>query len=257
VALYNQLTIIFVYFIVFLHISCNAVQDGSERKTAMGGINHQPCGAYLRNSTRLSRQLSLAFAHLELANVALEDVIIAELDGENANLGTVETNLARSLAELDGMSTVVSDLRCQMETNSFKDLPSLRRVDLDAVGISLAKDKRVELDKWNLVCAVMRCHGFYGMLDVFNARIVELKVLTDILLHHVSALGQFATRVKVVSTLEQNRPGNIRPEFAALYTAWSDFHSIFLASSLVSTELWYAWNGFGSLASGVVSVKAA
>lgn len=52
----------------------------------MGGKNHQPCSGYLALSTKLSRSLSLANAELELANVALEDLILAELDGNTGSL---------------------------------------------------------------------------------------------------------------------------------------------------------------------------
>ncbi|MFN3692742.1 MAG: hypothetical protein ACK4SL_01415 [Candidatus Paceibacteria bacterium] len=48
----------------------------------MGGKNHQPRGRYLQNSTLMSRSMSLAQIGLELANVALEDLILAELDGK-------------------------------------------------------------------------------------------------------------------------------------------------------------------------------
>jgi len=35
-----------------------------------------------------------------------------------------------------------------------------------------------------------------------------------------------------------------------LYTAWAKFNQEFLASSICSTELWYSFNGLGSLTAG-------
>jgi hypothetical protein len=64
----------------------------------------------------------------------------------------------------------------------------------------------------------------------------------------VSALEGIARKGEVTRTLEENRPGNIKEAFANLYCAWAKFNQDFLASSLLSTELWYAFNGYGSLA---------
>lgn len=223
----------------------------------MGGKNHQPCSGYLGNSTRLSRHFSLALANLEMANVDLEDVILVELGGETGSLEPMMTKLDHSLVELDNMADAARSLRTQMDAEGFQDLPSLCTVDIDAVGVSLARDKRVDLEQWSTVCDIMRHRGFYGMIDVFDERIAELKALCQCLLDQVKVLAPAAKSGDIARVLEENRVGNIRPAFAAVYSAWTDFHALFLASSLVSTELWYAWNGRGSLSVDAAAARAA
>lgn len=50
---------------------------------------------------------------------------------------------------------------------------------------------------------------------------------------------------------------SFKPGFAVLYTAWTKFNALFLASSLLSTELWYAFTGKGSLAPTKLQLRAA
>lgn len=53
--------------------------------------------------------------------------------------------------------------------------------------------------------------------------------------------------------LEQNQALNFRREFVVLYSAWASFEQAFLISSLISTEVWYRFNRFGSLVISKVS----
>lgn len=211
----------------------------------MGGKNHQPCSSYLRDSTRLSRFLSLAVVQLEMANVKLEDIILAELDGTTGDTAPIIESLRASIAELDRMSSCVADLRRQMDENGYEDLPSLKTVNLTAVGISLAASKRVDQLAWIEAQNIMQTGGFYHMLDMFDERIAMLKADTERLMAEVDCLDTSTGQVSRV--LEENRDGNIRPAFAQLYTGWCAFNALFLASSLISTELWYSFNNFGSL----------
>ncbi len=55
----------------------------------MGGKNHQPCRSWLPESTKMSRALSELTAQIEFANLALEDAIITEDEGEGKSLSTV------------------------------------------------------------------------------------------------------------------------------------------------------------------------
>lgn len=221
----------------------------------MGGKNHQPCSGFLKNSTELSRCLSLALAHLELGNVAFEDVILVELDGGTGSLDSMITSLERSQTDLAGAKQALSNLKVQMDDQSFEDLPSLQTVDLDTVGERLASEGKINEQKWRQVAEVMREHGFYGMIDIFDQHLAFLSQLTGTLIDQTRLLKPAAAKSDVAVTLEENREGNLRPAFAALYTEWGNFNALFLASSLVSTELWYAWNRFGSLAPGLVSAS--
>jgi hypothetical protein len=222
----------------------------------MGGINHQPCKAYLRNSTRLSRSLSLAHAELELGNVALEDVILAELEGRGHEpLDVFIARLHTSKTRLDEMHAVTEDLHRQMAENGYQDLPSLHTVDLDQTGRTFADEGKVSQKHWDEVAALMRHKGFWGVLREIQIKIEWLRHLTHELIR-VSEILKSLNR-SVSDILEENRASNIRPAFAILYTTWSEFHSFFLASSLLSTELWYRFNSFGSLSEQTAQVKAA
>ncbi|MEK7665431.1 MAG: hypothetical protein AAB337_00955 [Patescibacteria group bacterium] len=221
----------------------------------MGGKNHQPCSSYLKNSTRLSRFLSLATVRLETANVRLEDVILCELDGETGDTAPIIENLRASIDELNSMSACVADLRGQMDENGYEDLPSLKTVDLAAVGDSLVTSQRVDQIRWNEAQEIMCSGGFYRMLDTFDERIAMLRSDTERLITQIEIVVALPGQVHRV--LEENRVGNIRPAFAKLYTGWHNFHALFLASALISTELWYSFNNFGSLTDDLANRRVA
>ena len=86
-----------------------------------------------------------------------------------------------------------------------------------------------------------------SLLDLFSKSVQGLIQLTDDLQGRVIENKGSASRGELNLVLEQNRPGNFKVEFARLYTAWGKFHRIFLASSMLSTELWYAYTLRGSL----------
>lgn len=211
----------------------------------MGGKNHQPCSGYLKNSTRLSRHLSLAIIALETANVKLEDLILDELEDRVGSTDAIITGLKNSMSELDRMMEASTALRLQMDENGFEDLPSLRSIDLTVIGRSLNESGRVDATAWSEAATIMNKQGFYGMLDTFDAQIKELKRRTSDLIDLITAIDSSSGEVHRI--LEENRHGNIRPTFAEVYTAWGTFNALFLASSLISTELWYSFNNYGSL----------
>jgi hypothetical protein len=224
----------------------------------MGGKNHQPCRSYLVNSTKLSRAMSLAFVSLELANVSLEDVILAELDGKRGDARQILLQLKQSENNLQEMRSALDDLCQQMALESFQDLPTLKTSNLSTLG-TLAKQEglhRSEQD-WNEAAAVMREHGFWGMTSTFKAKIAELGELTKALHARVTACLPLAEGGLLHMALEENGDANFKQEFARLYTEWASFQQLFLASSLISTELWYRFNKFGSLMGNTGNLQAA
>ena len=214
----------------------------------MGGKNHQPCRIYLVESTKLSRFLSLAYAELELGNVALEDLILAELDGQFGSIVPMYEHLNSSAQALRKAHEMVAILREKMFDNEFADLPSLRKLNLWQVGAALMDKSMVEYDSWKTVTRVMKKGGFYEVLLHLERSIETLSEKTSSLITSVRGLQEVTEKGEANLVLEENRPGNIKEAFAALYTAWTKFNQDFLASSLLSTELWYAFNGYGSLA---------
>ena len=135
-----------------------------------------------------------------------------------------------------------------MFDNEFADLPSLRKLNLWQVGAALMDKSMVEYDSWKTVTRVMKKGGFYEVLLHLERSIETLSEKTSSLITSVRGLQEVTEKGEANLVLEENRPGNIKEAFAALYTAWTKFNQDFLASSLLSTELWYAFNGYGSLA---------
>ena len=135
----------------------------------MGGINHQPCNkpktSYLRFSTRMSRALSVAKSELELANINLEDVLLAELDGTSCgSILKISLHLQRSSLALSHMQGEIASLRSDMQKNKFQDLPTLHTTDLEALGRKFDALGIIDTTAWSTVSKTMRREGFYGML---------------------------------------------------------------------------------------------
>lgn len=223
----------------------------------MGGKNHQPCGSYLPESTRISRALSSAHAQCELANVALEDLIITELDGRRGTVLQVVSQLEASELSLHTAIDFVGALKTKMDNSGFTDLPTLKTTDLDAIGINFANRGIADKEAWEAAAAIMRSGGFYGMLVHFLSGIATLREMTSQLRLEIVRLDGAAKTGEVNRIIEENRALNIKTSFAQLYTGWSRFNALFLASSLISTEVWYAFRGYGSLADPGAQTRAA
>ena len=216
----------------------------------MGGKNHQPCNAYLETSTRMSRAASLVYIAFEQANVCLEDLILAELNGSRGSVEGVLSSLDTSKGGLSDLRQEISNLRAEMEEKGYSDLPSLATIDLEELGRRLRADGMVEEDAWEVISEKMKAVGFYGVLDFFHDHASGLLHLTNLLARGIRNLRASVEEGSVSSVLEENRSGNVKREFARLYASWKRFDCLFLASSVLSTELWYAFNQFGSLVEG-------
>lgn len=225
----------------------------------MGGINHQPCRAYLPNSTALSRALSLANAHFLLSNVMLEDIILSELDaGDVGEPEAIIHNLDVSRSELSKMTSIIQNLRRQMKDNDFKDLATADGTDLTKLGLQFhLYGLHVPNSDWAIAATTMMHVGFAGMLDVFDQRINELDKLTEMLATKVAGWIEQTEIGQRHVALEENDSTNFKVEFAQLFTAWASFQQLFLASSLISTELWYRDQNLGSLISSPALAKMA
>ncbi len=222
----------------------------------MGGINHQPCRAYLPESTRLSRFVSLARLQFEQANVALEDVIILELEHQSGSVNPIKHHLQLSQDHIISVLGALKALKEKMDTLAYQDLSPLSVMDSEQVGSALTRAGFVEQSSWHKMISLMKKGTFYANVKEFESQMANLLKLTQHLLSAVCHLADFADDGTLHEILEGNREGNIKASFARLYTAWNQFHGDFLASSLVSTEVWYAENGFGSLLTKSADVVA-
>lgn len=220
----------------------------------MGGKNHQPCRIYLANSTALSRYLSIARAELEFGNVCLEDVLLCELQDRNGDAAAIARHFQASLDALDGGLGVLGKLRQQMLANHYEELPSFRTLDLPALGHTLTNMGLVSLPSWNRVVEKRCREGFEGLLSYFEDLLKEISGLTKILADEIRSAAQMG---ELTPLLEENRPGNFKADFGRLYTIYHLLESDFLASSILSTELWYSFTGRGSLTGESVLRKIA
>lgn len=214
----------------------------------MGGKNHAPCGKYLTNSTRMSKYMSLAFAHLEMANVALEDLILAELAGKRGDIDPILDQLSKSKSALVLMDESTSDLRAQMDSESFVDLPSLKTTSLVTLGNHMfERGLHTSPDDWSSIAETMKSKGFYGVLKTIENHIGSLVSQTETLEQSIAATRNLANSGTLNESLEENKSGNFKVEFFTLYATWATFQQQFLASSVISTQLWYTFNQNGML----------
>lgn len=229
----------------------------------MGGKNHQPCRIYLLNSTRLSRALSLAYAHLELGNAVLENILIGELDASHTPevalmfYSQVNSELCTSVQELQMAQQTIADMYQQMVDTGFADLPTLGKIDLTGLGTNLAVHGMVNLASWQDIQRVMQNGGFYAVLENFDTKVSSLIELTEILHLKFKPLESSIANGSLTDIVEENQPESFKPEFAAVYAAWTELNGLFLASSLMSTELWYAFTGKRSLAPNHIQLRSA
>lgn len=215
----------------------------------MGGKNHQPCKDYLKESIKLSRVLSNAYLELEKANVAFEDLLLQELNNEDTS-GGIEKIVASSNQShkyLDYALDECTNLRDKMVENDFVDLSTLATTDLNQIGLCLANQGIVEYEAWKTIAFKMRNGGFKSILTYIEQSIYSIQEKNYDLKEGFKKLKDIIKFSNITEILEENLPENIKPQFAKLYTAWTKFNQEFLASSLMSTELWYAEKGYGSL----------
>jgi len=217
----------------------------------MGGQNHQPCRQYLPISTQLSRFISLSRSDLELANIALEDLILVEIgskpesgvdfyDEINRRLSSSGSNLLQALSS-------VQEIDKRMDELDFVDLPTLKTIDIDQLGIRFVGSAIVNIVAWQKIAELMKSGGFRLVLEDFANSIQLLYNLTQNLLKKMEGLRTAAEQLRISDIIEENLPGNFKNIFAQLYTKWAEFNQSFLASSMLSTELWYAANGYSSI----------
>jgi len=213
----------------------------------MGGINHQPCKNYLRESTELSRSVSLARSQFEQANIALEDVIILELAENLGSVSPIKHHLQLSQDHLLSAFSWLKRLEAKMDKMGYRDLPPLQTINLTEVGDSLTSMRMVDERSWDKMTSIMVSQSFYGNVREFEIQISTILRLTQELFSAVTSVSDFADDGKLNELLEENKPGNFKQQFVRLYANWNEFMDDFLASSLISTEVWYAYNGFGSV----------
>lgn len=191
--------------------------------------------------------MSLSRLELENANVALENVILDELSGKTGNLEISIRHIVNSMDELSIAIALCDLLRDQMDKEGYVDLPPYQSIDLKALGEVVSSEKMVERDAWDDVLAWGTKDGFYGVLAQIKHSLEEISHLSQCLLTQTKTLVEKTPNGGVERELETNGNANLKKEFAQLYSKWHWFGGRFLASSMLSTEVWYVFNNYGSL----------
>ncbi len=215
----------------------------------MGGQNHQPCREFLANSTRLSRGVSCVSISLETFNIRLEDKILANLDGEYVTLDHLLTCAKEVKSKVQLVHEAFGILSLQMDERYYVDLPAANGFDYQDFGNKVSAAGMVGQVPFRRIAMQYKVGGFRAALAYMRAEAVGFEGKVDTML----ALVEFLVSEKVAdiaAEFESNGIGNIRPDFAKMYTAWHDFQQTFLASSLISTEIFYVSEGCGSLLVG-------
>jgi hypothetical protein len=218
----------------------------------MGGKNHQPCNHYLGESTTLSRNISLAHARLELGNVVLEDIILSELGGKRGSTKLLIKRLHSSCDHIQKALVDCEKLRQKMKENNFVDLPTLATSDLNEIGNNLIQMGMVNGSHWTHISDLMGKGGFRSVLSFFEQCLNDLLSKTRTL---ITCIEEIKTSMEAGLTnviMEENREGNIKIAFAVLYQKWNEFEQHFMASSMLSTELWYRYKNHSSIYEGVL-----
>jgi len=221
----------------------------------MGGQNHQPCRNWLPESTRLSRAVSAARSHLELANVALEDKILAEHGGRDASCDPIVEHLEMSSGNLGQVMSRATELDVAMRTRGFEELASTHNIDWSVVGAGMVIKGIVDRESFDRILGIRLNRGFGAVLSDLGEQAHELARRTTVLRNGVAILAQ--SKGSFMDALEENRDGNIKVAFARLYSAWHRFGQDFLASAMLSTEAWYQDQGYGSLVVPSEAIQAA
>lgn len=216
-------------------------------ESIMGGVNHQPCNRFLGRSTQMSLALSLSGISLEQANVHLEHILLKELDSKKANVGDFLSGIGAFKERLVDLKTAIASLRQQMKDENYTDLPTIQSPELEENGKRMSHKGMVSWAAFEDVLAVYRHGSFYSVLECFDEHVDEIDRHAETLQTKAESCAGACDRGQMQNELEENGNGNLRPEFAKLYTSWSVFARFFLASSLVSTEAYYMANGYGTL----------
>ena len=215
----------------------------------MGGQNHQPCREFLANSTRLSRAVSWVGVSLDAFNIQLEDEILENLDGKKVTLDRLWACANELKLKIQLVHEAFGALSLQMDERYYVDLPSANGFDYQDFGNKVRAAGMVGQAAFQRISAQYKAGGFRSALAYMRSEAIgfESKVVAMI------AKVEFLAGEKIVdiaAEFESNGAGNIRVDFAKMYTAWHSFQQTFLASSLISTEIFYLSEGCGSLLTG-------
>jgi hypothetical protein len=233
-----------------------ALADRSKTKEStdhnMSAINHELDPEHLHTSTALSRAMSLARSEMELGNVALESARLTELDARTRRtvvtyVRKAKKHLRKSMLHLRSMIDEIDALLDQIRNQGGMVVPET--VDLRHLGQRFCTAGLVHRESWTFLRELMLNGApLHDLLIFFRMNVRIIYDFTGDLFLKFDNLAASAGGGKLNEVFQHNQTkNNIKFEFARLFRSWNDFQSLFLASSVMSTELTYRRHRRGSL----------
>ncbi len=217
----------------------------------MGGKNHQPCRKYIRESIMLSKATSDILAKLEIANSLLEDVLLAELNGENKSryMKDILKYLIESKNKTEEALKYINCILVKMDKLKFQDSEMLNEIlALKDAFIELEIIPRREFSAWEITASILEKEGFKGIFIYFHKLLEKIKENLQELIELFVKGQEYTEKGNLLEAIETNELP-IRQSFVKVYLAYLDFSAIFTCSSIISTEVYLRTNGYPSLLS--------
>ncbi len=217
-------------------------------------MNHQPCRESAIASTQMSRHLSSATSHIHLANIRLEDLIVDELELGIVQPHAVEPligHLREAAADFSKASSVARTMDEALRVSNFIDCKDPQK--LATIAKRLADQRMLDPHHAGAVELDRSKGGFLACLARIQEGFGQCEMLTRQLCDAFHTLqSRMQAEEKAFDHLEFNTPESIKPAFAMLFAAVGALNGYFLASAIVSTEIFYAVAGLGRLGEPVI-----
>jgi hypothetical protein len=221
----------------------------------MGGINHQPTKGQMVFSTMLSQYFTGSLAKLMLANYELEHALLSEFDGAPPTrivflIDRARRELADSKQLLVNAIDAIDYLVAQMGKLEYVD-PSRSMVsDYKSLGNDLSQQGLIPLNEqiWYMISQVRQKEAFFGVCRLFRERFLDLITQTEDLEAMFDLARRYAEDGMLIPAVDENRIP-FRQSFFQLLTKVIETLTMFLHSAVMSTEMYYRQEGYGSLIS--------
>lgn len=212
----------------------------------------------------MSKSVTAGIADFNRANVALEEVILAELDGSKdpGSFGVALALLDSAVHNFDAAIAHLASLKDEMDAKKYQPLPSFANYGTPdkarALARELAGNGLMAAEKINVVVIPQIGHGkgFYAAIPMLDIALVAMRDSAKDLQNRMSEASHVAEDGMVAELLETNAAMNFRADFLRAFNTINSSFSTFAASAAWSTEMWYRSTSAGSLLSaGTVDQK--
>lgn len=210
----------------------------------MGGINHQPCGSYLKLSTRVSTKLSLLQVVFWQSNVEFEKSILESLENQKTSLQPAILQINKAINIAEKTKETLKQLIQKMQFSNFQELPETLRV-LDTINNALKKEAEIIFPENSVqnVTSILDKHGFNGLFTRYQKEI-EL-IQNNLKLVQKDFLNLSNSKNLIIDCEENNI--DIRINFTRTLLLINKLISEWAYSSLTSATMWNLNQGHKTL----------